>query len=331
LLALGAISQEPIEARVPASRFCLDRSGELPICFPEQEELSFRVWIDLGVARPEVGSLTLAVGVEEPRQSMLVLDDSNGSGEEGSPLAPIAFIRANAEGGYLSYHVSQEMTTRHSQTGWPTTFAFMGQTGSESRQRELSIGERDGSLLSVYRSDTHCRGCQDSAHFVESSMPWGKPRHCQKCKKPEHRIWKNARERSVPPGTLDMLSALLLPRVLLTNGLEQTEAMLLDRDNLWRLILRRGSEKRIEVPAGEFDAVAILFETRVPPGEAIEDDEFEGLFGIQGSIHLWVHAETGIILKVEGDVPAGPLRFTASIELDSYKNTPAEFAPAAAK
>ena len=125
-----------------------------------------------------------------------------------------------------------------------------------------------------------------------------------------------------------MLSALLLPRVLLSNGLEETEAMLLDRDNLWRLILRRGAESRIEVPAGVFDAVAIRFEADAPPGEVLDDEQFEGLFGIHGSIHLWVHAQTGIILKVEGEVPAGPLRFTASIQLDSYKNVPAEFTPA---
>ncbi len=52
------------------------------------------------------------------------------------------------------------------------------------------------------------------------------------------------------------------------------------------------------------------------------------MFGINGSIHLWVEKKTGVAVRIQGDLPIGNL-ITLGIDvvLDSFSGTPPLFAP----
>ena len=102
-------------------------------------------------------------------------------------------------------------------------------------------------------------------------------------------------------------------------------------DRVWLLELKRGKEQRMDTgKAGVFDVVEVVLEPRPYPGETIGKDKlekFEGVFGIQGSIHLWVEKRTGVVVRIQGDLPLSVLTLGIDVVLDSYSGTPAGFAP----
>ncbi len=127
---------------------------------------------------------------------------------------------------------------------------------------------------------------------------------------------------------MDMLGAVYLSRTLLLSGEEEVVFPLLDRTTLWELTLRRGDRKVVEVPAGRFDAIEIILDPKHYPGEPEKDKEkFEGLFGIRGSIHLWVDVTTGVPVRIAGSIPAGPVDIDVDIFLEEFDGTPDLFKP----
>ena len=105
---------------------------------------------------------------------------------------------------------------------------------------------------------------------------------------------------------------------------------MVEKDRLWEFTLRRGEERRIETGAGSFDAVQIKLEPKPWEGEEIDAEKiakFEGLFGMRGVIKLWADVETGVTVRIQGDLPAGIFTFSIDIVLNSYEGTPADFAP----
>ena len=94
------------------------------------------------------------------------------------------------------------------------------------------------------------------------------------------------------------------------------------------MTLTRGKERRLELPMGTFDAVEVVLSPAAYPGEIIDADKvekFEGLFGIQGSIHMWVERNSGVPIRIQGDFPAGPLSLGVDIVLSQASGTPASF------
>ena len=67
------------------------------------------------------------------------------------------------------------------------------------------------------------------------------------------------------------------------------------------------------MPAG----TAISMTTAVPAGEESDGDEFKGLFGIHGTLSIWVEERSGIPVWIEGSVPVGPFELVVSLELRS--------------
>ena len=106
-----------------------------------------------------------------------------------------------------------------------------------------------------------------------------------------------------------------------------------DKLDLWEIVLRRGKAEQLETDAGVFNAVQLLFEPRPYKGEELGEraqeraKKFEGLFGLQGSIELWVEAKTGVPLLIAGEIPVGPIDLDIDVLLQSYSGTPPEFAP----
>jgi hypothetical protein len=187
------------------------------------------------------------------------------------------------------------------------------------------MGVRDGQAVSSYRGDGHCKGCTDAAHFVDPTFFWNDRHHCGGCKLGAHREWREAREKAIPLGTLDMVSAVMLARTVVAQGKAGAKITLLEREKLWEVELSRGRQERRSVAAGRFDLVEIVLVTRPPAGETGRADDFQGLFGLHGNISMWMHAASGVPVEIAGTLPAGIVELDVRIELSRSSGTPESF------
>jgi hypothetical protein len=309
------VSSAPAPAAdvVPAGPLRVPRGEGLePILVPREERLLYRVYVSLGwLGQPSVGRVQLISRVEPFRASAL-------AGEApGSERGERGVLIARAWGSYSFYELDETITTLLLPQEWPAVIHRSTQTGTENRRRELRMGNHpEHGPRAWFRSDRHCPGCDDRAHFVKPGWAWQQEQHCKRCKRAEHRVWKPAQERPAPGGAVDMLSAVLLARAMIEEGRQEMRFLLLDKLDLWEVAITRGADREIDVPAGLFSASQVILRTAVPPGEQDRDPEdFEGLFGIRGDISIWFERHTGIPLQISGKIPAGPLRLEVSINL----------------
>ncbi|HTF90659.1 MAG TPA: DUF3108 domain-containing protein [Planctomycetota bacterium] len=293
-------------------------AGEVPLTIPRHETLTYAVHVNLGwLGNPAVGRVTLTSNVRPFY-----------SATPGQSVGEQALLSGRADGSYQVYTLDNTISSALLPQAWPRTIHRNVQTGTESRSREIMLGVIDGKESSRYRSDGHCKGCKDKAHFVSGSWPWQDDAHCKKCKRPEHRVWKEPKAREIPAGTLDMLTAVYLARSLVIDGRERVEFPLIDRTDLWQVQLSRGRHKLVETEAGKFDAVQVELRTGPPEGTpAGESTKFEGLFGIHGTISIWMDAISGVPVQIEGQVPAGPVDLDVTIILVKASGTPSSFTP----
>jgi hypothetical protein len=316
----------------------IDRGeGLLPISVPRDEELQMDVLVDVGVLGDlDAGDVVLSSGVEAYAAGL-----PSAHATESAPVTKreTGWVKSYATGSYLGYSLKHELNTRLLPQGFPWLFYKDTQGGSENRRRELRIGTRDNAYTAEYRSDRHCKGCDNPEHFIESKWLWGDAAHCKKCKKLEHRVWKDSESRVIPAGTVDMLSAVYLARSLVRQGAVETTFPVMNDETIWMVSLKRGPRKRLETAAGKFDCQQIVLSTTFPEDantpEAVEDQKakgskFSGLFGIQGNIKIWLEAKTGVPVLIEGELPV-PLPLVdhlhVSVQLKSFKGVPPEFKP----
>jgi hypothetical protein len=274
------------------------------VLIPRDERLVYRAYVNVAIVEANVGWVTQTCAVERRQAPLLATQ----------PVAPggeVAAITLRAEGRYLGYEMESTLSSRLLPEEWPRIVYSSKSKGSEQRRREIQVGTKDGVPTSSYRRDT------------KNGAPEGT------------RIWREAVDRQVPEGTLDMLSAVMMTRTLVRDGLEKISFPLIDKDRVWLLELRRGKEQRMDTgKAGVFEVVEVVLEPRPYPGEDIGKDKlekFEGVFGIQGSIHLWVEKHTGIVVRIQGDLPLSVLTLGIDVVLDAYSGTPAGFAPVTGK
>lgn len=284
----------------PALSFKL--GGEVPdLLIPRGEVLKFGVHVAVGPLGATVGTVKLESGVDPYVESLVLLAPQP---QAGGAKRETGWLRAKAEGGYLFYSMETVLDSRYLPRAWPSISHYYKQSGSENRRRESLIGKLDGRGQTSYRADTR------------HGAPTGQ------------RIWKKPVFRDVPDGAVDMLGAVYLARTLLESGDEKLSFPLLDKTTLWKMTLERGEEKQLEVPLGTFDAVEIKLIPGAWPGEPeLESGKFRGLFGIRGSIHLWVEKTTGVPIRIQGDVPAGPVTINCDIYLEEATGTPDAFKP----
>lgn len=314
LAATGSPAAEPLKAPLSIER----GAGQLAFEIPAEEELEFSVAIDLGaVGMMRLGSVTVSAehGVLE--------GPLPGVGESRSEPTRYASIQSRASGNYLGYVLDHRLQTRYLiDQAWPRIIYTDTQAGSENRRRELRLGSRDGAPAVSYRSDHHCGGCEREEHLVEPFLPWGADEHCDKCRRGEHRTWKEFVDREAPEGTLDMLSALFLARAMVVTGRENLSFPMLDKLELWNVVLRLGEKTQKRTGAGEFACREVSLTSSVPPSETrTEDPKFSGLFGIRGELRVFVDENTGVPIWIEGTVPAGPLDLEVVVRLESHSGT----------
>ncbi len=313
-------------AHDPSAPLCVPRGEEPPLYIPRDEVLIYEVSIDIGIASPTVGKVTMNARVEPYRTSPLLLNHANAATdlEQGS-------MSARAEGRYTVYELDELITSAHLPQTFPSLIARMTQSGTEHRQNEMSMGVVDQKFVSVFREDGHChvKNCANKAHFVEGTWPWQSDHHCDGCKRAEHRIWDAPKTRPAPDQTLDMLSAVYFSRTMIAEHRDSVHFELLNEEDLWDVTLTRSkATKTVETPAGKFEAFEIKLSTKVPATEKKRKaSDFEGLFGLHGDLSLWVEAKTGVPVQISGSVPIGPLDLGVDVQLKSFRGTPRGFAP----
>jgi hypothetical protein len=305
--------------------------GQVPLVLPRDEELTFDVIIDVGILGDvDVGDVTLSTGLERTPRGLPSARDA----ERKVELFDRAWVKAIAKGGYAGYELTQTLTASHLQQEWPRILYMDMQRGSENRERELRLGDFDGALTAEYRSDRHCAGCKDKAHFVESVWAWGDAYHCKKCKLAEHRTWRPTVRRPVPAGSIDMLSAVYVARAMVDLGISETSFPIVDKQKVWRVKIAKGPTRWKEVPAGMFECAQMMLSAGLEAGEPEPEGDpgkFQGLFGIQGTIRIWFDAKTGVPVLIQGQLPIPvPLvgDLDISVQLKRFKGTPSAFAPA---
>jgi hypothetical protein len=296
----AAIGMQEAVASVPGTPpapFEFAPAADTPkILIPRSERLTYRAYLDIAFLTQSVGTVTQTCRVEEQRGGVL------------TPVAEgeAASIQLLAKGKYFGYSLQSTIEARILPKDWPRILYSSTSEGSERRRREVLVGKVDGAPTSSYRSDT-------SKNAPEGERIWGKPRL-----------------RQVPEGTIDMLSAVMMARTLVREKHEKIVFPLIDKTRVWQLTLERGEERRMETGAGAFDVVEVILNAAPYPGEEIDQeklDQFEGVFGIHGTTHLWVDKKTGVAVRIQGDLPVGPLTLGIDVVLDSYSGTPPDFVP----
>lgn len=273
-----------------------------PLLIPSGERLEYKAYLEFGILSSQVGTVVQTCEVAAQPPSILMSSSAPALGETAS-------IKLHASGSYLLHSLESTLETRMLPQDWPRIRAQSVSTSSQTRRREVLLGKKDGQLVSSSRAET------------TKGAPKGT------------RIWRPAKEREVPEGTLDMLMGVFQVRALIRERKTELVFPLIDAERLWRLRLRRGEERRMELsPGTSFDVVEIVLEPEPHPGETFEQKQrFEGVFGIQGSLHLWVEKRTGIAVRIQGVLPIGGedalIRLGVDVVLDSYSGTPFEFAP----
>jgi hypothetical protein len=274
------------------------------LAIPRAEQLVYRAYIDLSIASTAVGTVTQTCSVAEQALPLVLASPSPPSAAPGET----ASIKLEARGGWLLYKLESTLETRVLPQDWPRlSYLQVTQSSRGTRRREVLLGKKEGAPVASYRGDT------------DKGAPKGT------------RIWRAAQERPVPEGTIDLLTAVFMARTLIREQRDSLSFPLIDKTRLWNLVLRRGAERRVETGAGTFDAVEVVLEPAPYPGESFAEKaaQFEGVFGINGSIHLWVEKRTGVAVRIQGDLPVNDGMITLGIDvvLDSYSGTPSEFAP----
>lgn len=299
--------------------------GLLPLRVPKDERLDFDVVVDLPiVGETTAGEVVLAAKVEPYVAGLPSAKEAKSTQHDW-----MGWIGSTASGSHFGYKLHEELKARLLPQEYPRIYYTDTQTGSENRRKELKLGAQGGKWIDWYRNDGHCKGCNNREHFVDSNWLWGKPSHCDGCKRAEHRVWRPNTQRDVPAGTVDMLSAVYLARSMVQEGRGEAELQLVDETKLWNVKLAQGARKRLEVPAGRFDCVEVKLLSSVPPGEPAPKDGFEGLFGLRGSIQIWLDSRSGVPVEIRGEFPIKLLstNLDVYVRLKGYRGTPKSFAP----
>lgn len=213
-----------------------------------------------------------------------------------------------AVGEKFGYSLATQVTTilNADQTA-PASYHFL-QKGSESREKRFEFDPGKA----VYRRYKHCAepGCEDPGHQASG-------KHCpdRDCRIPAHMHWKVRRNHDLEVRHFDMLSAIYFARGLeLEPDGPAIEVPVLNDHDRWivRASAKRGG--RLKVKAGIFETVKIVLDPIPAPGTKPRE-KFRGLFGLNGTIQIWLDRKTLRPVLVRGQLPFGFMDLLAKIEL----------------
>ncbi|MCZ6688046.1 MAG: DUF3108 domain-containing protein [Planctomycetota bacterium] len=226
---------------------------------------------------------------------------------EETTLASKSRIRfsATASGSAFGYKVVHEMESiLDPETGRPIVHT------SEQKGTAISLKRIDFSPTAAeYWKMKHCKDyggpCKDDhAAYGDPTNGHCEDRHCGRM---EHRHWSLRDTIPVTGPTYDPLSAVLFGRRSeLSLQKRSLRVVTLVDDRLWEITIRVQDGGEVEVPAGIFDCLLLHLDPKIlNPKPWKKDEKFEGPFGLQGDIRVWLDKEKLRPIKVRGRVPLG--------------------------
>lgn len=292
----------------PDARFLVRLDQSPSEWLPKDETLRYVVEATFGPIRSlDVGKVFLRAWLPPDEREAGAQPADASQAADGT--RQVASIVALATGSVMGHEMIHRIDVRWLTGLEPRVEMIETRRGSRVGNRELRLGESRNGWHAFYRKDKHCRKCEDQAHVVEGSMPWSDPSHCDGCLLPEHRIWGYSKDFAIPVDSVDIVSALFVSRRFLKSGESEALLSIVQHDDLWRVRIKRGERQRIETPAGTFNCVRILISPELAVGEGLKGDvskRFEALFGLHGSITVWVDAQGAFPVSIEGEAPVGP-------------------------
>lgn len=124
-------------------------------------------------------------------------------------------------------------------------------------------------------------------------------------KKTKEFHWEQRMVHEIDQPFVDMLAALYLARRFdLSRRAPRQSINVCESKSLWRLRARGDKPVSLTVPAGTFEAIPIEFRSD-PLNDDAREEGFRGLFGMRGSIELWMDARTRRIVRIRGIIPVG--------------------------
>jgi len=137
--------------------------------------------------------------------------------------------------------------------------------------------------------------------------------------------WETAEVFPIHGDVNDILSTLYLARDIGDKVGNRKYCWFVEKSYVWKTLVTVTGEKRLNLGrAGAFDALKIAIEPDYRDQPA-KGEKFAGLFGVEGSLEVWVDRKTRIPLIVRGRVPfAYILRPTVSVVLQDCTIPPGE-------
>jgi hypothetical protein len=312
----------PIEGSVTAEPQVIDPRTWMPL----EESLRFKVEVTMGPVRGlDVGKVTLQCTQAPLPEEDVVVDATAGTELSEAEIEAakksrleVGTIKTVAKGGYLGYEVLHTIVVKWYAGTLPRIEWQETMRGSNCSARTIRIGEIEGQWKIEYQKDRHCKGCNRKSHQVDGMMPWSDPRHCKDCERPEHRVPRDFTYLDIPADSIDMVSSLYFARSFVRSGQSAVTLNMVNQDELWSVELKRGEEREIETPAGDFDCVRVLIGPKLAAGEGLGDEaekRFEALFGLHGNITIWVDKKGGFPVRIEGEAPFGPVNVAIKASL----------------
>jgi hypothetical protein len=209
---------------------------------------------------------------------------------------------ARAEGGGFGYDVTTVIESFISaEDGMPLRYSY-SQAGSETQSKRLEFEPSSGKI--DYWRFNHCwdGNCGIAAHYHDGV-------HCgkRKCEDESHRVWQRRFEHANQPQTYDMLSAVYLARTLDLGAGPQT-LRIVDNDTVYDVDVKVVKEEKIKTDAGKFRTQCIVLEPRLVSAGADakqKNEKFRGLFGMSGSIRIWIDKDSRAPVRISGTIPFG--------------------------
>ena len=218
-------------------------------------------------------------------------------------------FNAVANGGGFGYDLRLETESfLDSKSFYPVLFTNT-QSGSEDRKHKLVFYEDRIEYVKM----KHCKSFDDCSVEAHFNVNRGVNIHCKGCEDRNHYKWRVRSVHNNEKPTYDLLSALFVARSFdIRVGGDDSEMLVVDGRDIWKMFLRAVSEETIETPAGVFDTILVVLESIPFNDHAKRQDSFRGLFGLKGDIKLWIDKESKTIIKIRGSYP---LIFDIRIEL----------------
>jgi hypothetical protein len=218
---------------------------------------------------------------------------------------PQFVLRAVANGNLPFYPYHAVMTSRLSVDGYVQRSADTWRDRPSHKRVYLRWHPRGIDYL----KHDHCEApslCHNPNHQVTTDD--GRLAHCtdyESCNNPAHYVWRSrTRHRDLEGAIYDVLGALYLARGLpVAIGRQAGPIRMITKRDIWEIRVRGRKAVTLEAGNERIRCIQLAFQTAPANPHARKNaDEFEGPFGLQGDMDLYIAEDTLQVVKVEGKV-----------------------------